>query len=984
MKPNFALSLSFEGLRLMHRAGSGWALVGEVALDDADLNGALTRLRAAALRLEPDGMATKLLIPDAQIRYLALDGTRTNEDEVRAALDGATPYALADLVYDYSKGGGRTYVAAVARETLDEAEAFAAEHGFNPVSFVAVPDPFAFVGEPFFGATGAAGDQEVTRDDEPVVVIGHAPTGPDEGAPEASLEPADETGAAARPDAADTDTIDPSPEDTAKEDLVSAPVPPADEAEAARPEPQDDADDPDPAPVQNAPPFFGTRRAAAPADPAPERPAPPRLTAPRPEPHPENHDEDDTGEAPAVSFGSRRNEAPLVAIPTSEDAAPPPLSFNPGMGSAPVNFPAANVAATSPDDAATAPTLKANRPADVPRDTAPALAASLTATPDPAPATETAAPAADTDTATGLFRSRRKAPDPQAPMDESERLTIFGARKPPQKVGGKPRFLGLILTALLILLLLAVAALAALNDEAIARWLGWDAAPVETAAAPPARPTMEPGTPQAPASGSSAPAVPLPEVPAPVTAPPARPDPGAPASAQPQVQRDTPAAPDDVAPEDTPAEAPADPDARADAPDPTPRAAAAGTVLSPAEAQRIYAATGVWQRAPRIPDSPSGQAFEEIPVSEAFATPEPRPPRGLPAGTAQDAVIARPPNPPAPDTEFAFGPDGFVVATPEGALTPDGILAFAGAPPLSPPPRPGTEPPERTVLDQLAGIIPDAAPTRPDPEDQVMVIAARPLLTPPVRRGTQPPATEPESAASPSDEGLTVIAGAPPLLPPARPGTPPPAAVSPDEAETVELVAGPPPLVPPARPDAAAGLTTDGAPGLRPRPRPDGLAPAAPDAESATGADEASLALDTEIAAAVRQASARPDPFADATEQAPRASLRPGLRPGDFERVVASAQPAPAVAEPASPSGPTIARVARAATNEGAINLRRINLIGVYGSTSDRRALVRLSNGRYSRVTVGDRLDGGRVRAIGTGSLIYSKRGRRITLEVGG
>ena len=988
MKPNFALSLSFEGLRLMHRAGSGWALVGEVALDDADLNGALARLRAAALRLEPDGMATKLLIPDAQIRYLALDGTGTDEDDVRAALDGATPYALADLVYDYSKGGGRTYVAAVARETLDEAEAFAAEHGFNPVSFVAVPDPFAFVGEPFFGPTGAAGDQEVTRDDEPVVVIGHAPIDPDAIAPEEQLEPAAETVEAARPAAADTDAIEPSPEETAQEDTVSEHVPRADEAEAAGPAPGEEADDPGPAPAEEAPPFFGTRRAAAPADPAPERPAPPRLTVPRAEPHREYHDEDDTGEAPGVSFGSRRGAAPLLASLESEDSSPPPLSFAPGAGSAPVNGPAEDLSATPPDDAATAPTLKADRPADVPRDTAPALAASLTATPGPVPAAETAASAAETDTETGLFRSRRKAPDPQAPMDESERLTIFGARKQTQPVGGKPRFLGLILTALLILVLLAVAALAALNDEAVARWLGWDAAPVETAAAPPARPAMDPGAPKAPASGSAAPEIPQPEVPAPVTAPPARPDPGAPASAQPQVQTDTPARPNEAAPEAPPAEAPSDPVERADAPDPTPRAVSAGTVLSPAEAQRIHAATGVWQRAPRIPDSPSGQAFEQIPVSKAFATPEPRPPRGLPAGAARDAVIARPPNPPAPDTEFDFGPDGFVVATPEGALTPDGILAFAGAPPLSPPPRPGTEPPERTVLDQLAGIIPDAAPTLPDPDDQVMVIAARPLLTPPVRPGTQPPAADPgpETAAPPADEGLTVIAGAPPLVPPVRPDTPPPAAAPADEGGTVDLVAGPPPLTPPARPDAAAaaGPATNGTPGLRPRSRPDGLVPAAPDADDATGADEASLALDTEIAAAVRQAAARPDPFADATEQAPRASLRPGPRPNDFERVVASAQPAPAVARPARPSGPTSARVARAATDEGAINLRRVNLIGVYGSTSDRRALVRLSNGRYTRVTVGDRLDGGRVRAVGAGSLVYTKRGRRITLEVGG
>jgi type IV pilus biogenesis protein PilP len=99
---------------------------------------------------------------------------------------------------------------------------------------------------------------------------------------------------------------------------------------------------------------------------------------------------------------------------------------------------------------------------------------------------------------------------------------------------------------------------------------------------------------------------------------------------------------------------------------------------------------------------------------------------------------------------------------------------------------------------------------------------------------------------------------------------------------------------------------------------------------------------------------------------------------------VANARPAPAVAQPVRPSGPTTTSVARAATEENAINLRRVNLIGVYGSSNDRRALVRLSNGRYSRVTVGDRLDGGQVQAIGPSSLIYVKRGRQITLEIGG
>ena len=76
--------------------------------------------------------------------------------------------------------------------------------------------------------------------------------------------------------------------------------------------------------------------------------------------------------------------------------------------------------------------------------------------------------------------------------------------------------------------------------------------------------------------------------------------------------------------------------------------------------------------------------------------------------------------------------------------------------------------------------------------------------------------------------------------------------------------------------------------------------------------------------------------------------------------------------------------VAQNATLDNAINLRDVNLIGIYGGSSDRRALVRLGNGRYVRVTVGDRLDGGRVTAISAGALSYTKSGRALTLEVAG
>ncbi|NNE86497.1 MAG: hypothetical protein HKN27_00345 [Silicimonas sp.] len=74
---------------------------------------------------------------------------------------------------------------------------------------------------------------------------------------------------------------------------------------------------------------------------------------------------------------------------------------------------------------------------------------------------------------------------------------------------------------------------------------------------------------------------------------------------------------------------------------------------------------------------------------------------------------------------------------------------------------------------------------------------------------------------------------------------------------------------------------------------------------------------------------------------------------------------------------PSNASVARQATIENAIRLNRINLVGVYGAPSDRRALVRLSSGRYIKVKVGDRIDGGTVARITDSELLYQK-GRRV------
>ena len=79
---------------------------------------------------------------------------------------------------------------------------------------------------------------------------------------------------------------------------------------------------------------------------------------------------------------------------------------------------------------------------------------------------------------------------------------------------------------------------------------------------------------------------------------------------------------------------------------------------------------------------------------------------------------------------------------------------------------------------------------------------------------------------------------------------------------------------------------------------------------------------------------------------------------------------------------PSSADVARQATIEDAIRLNRINLVGVYGLASDRRALVRLPSGRYVKVKIGDRIDGGTIAAISEDTLLYRKGGRSYELNM--
>lgn len=806
MTTNFALSLSFDGIRLLHRVTDGWHLVGETGLEVEDLAAILTEIRDDALRIDPTGIRAKILIPDDQIKFVTLETAQTELADVMHALEGATPYPIDELAVDFDRNGGRTFIAAVARETLAEAEAFATEHGFTPVCFAAVPDALTFKSEVFFGPASGAGSDTIERDEVPVIQTGVAVIPPD-------------------PDAAPLFT--PRPRETAP-DVTPKPenTPPA---AASSSETSKDAD--------------------AAIDPVAASPVAPTIDA-------------QTSNAPPVV------DAPVVAAPTIGKAVvtpkPPALSTAAPVVSAPA---------------------------------APAVSAPIIDAPKPvAPPAPEAAEVSDDLTKEGFFASRRKkkaaaAPVAAATQTRKEKKAAAFATKQAQPVRGKPRFLGLILTVLLIAFMGLVALWAStLSEEDVAGWFGFGTGGiVKTADAPP------------------------PEIVA---------------AAQP-IQPDVA---DATTSETAPIEAVL----------PQVRDVQTGRVLSPAEANRIYAATGVWQRAPRLPLEPRTDTMTatmpEI-ARAGFSQSQPQMPfAGL---MGPDLALLAPVNPLPPGTDFDRNENGLVRATPQGALTPQGVLVFAGPPPRKPPLRAVAEPGvELAALPAPAG-------------NGVVVVQGRPAVVPPLRP-TDAALPAPEEAAPAVDLAL---AG---LRPKSRPAG---------------LAPAPAPVV-----DTALA-------GLRPKTRPAGLVP------TAVAAPAPDI---TDVVAAIAEA-APVSPLVNPTPRAVAASSRPDIRPNNFARVVAraqdlqaqqdarasAAQPAAAVSNaPATPSGNVPGGVARAATYDNAIRLRDVNLIGVYGTTSSRRALVRLGNGRFVKVEVGSRLDGGRVTAIGDSVLKYVKRGQTISLQL--
>lgn len=997
MKPTFALDLTRETIGLLHRTPKGWLSIGEVAFDAPDLAEALDYLRKTALGLSPMGVATKLILPNSQILYTEIHAPGPSRDEKRrqiaAALEGRTPYPVEDLAFDWSGKGATVKVAVVAKETLAEAEAFAVEHRLNPVSFVAIPEEGSFVGEPWFGPTAAAADilaedETVDRDREPVSILhrelpraelAEAATVaepkllpdpvPELTAPEAATAP--DTGSKTAASAEDDDPL-PGLEEALNADLPEPETLPASASlpEAAPPA-IETSDDPD----EETPPVS---LADAPEDAASAKPAAPRIETPNlpPEPAPEPEEapfahvtdtsafpEDETDLPPARKDPAGTEPGParptLAATDRTEDDIPPAPS-----SAAMVAFASRRAAAGDP---AARPVNGVTRPAVAANGVArPAVAKPAAAKGFSGLVTAPSIPGTRAKVKTKGGEIPRPSVGPTTVKSPARPGGTFGTALPAKRRSGT---VFMVMVGLLLLFLALVAAWAsyfmgsrgAAQQSAAVTEIIPDASDEMLADMQDPEGLTDP-LPEAEGMTQSADLDALATESLPVASE---------GEADLAAEADTAALSDPVDVEALAADSVgATPEP---APEPVPDPVAE-TLAAPAPEPAPATALTTEVAAAAAPVEDQDEIFLSAmdappPALDALALP---PLAGL-RDSLPDPVMP----PPAPGTVYQFDAAGLLKPTPDGILSPDGVFLIAGKPPLVPPSRSEVA----SAAAQAAAAV-SAPPTDATDaadaslvtlEDAASAVAAPEIAVP----------ADPEMAGfrpRPRPEGLT----------------PAPSAAD-DDASL-------------GTPDASQFAT------LRPLPRPANVATAAAAVlpASATpadlGAQGASLTAQAEaklaeaaaleaqnpsIVAISMRPAARPQDMSRAVEAAVAAAVR---EPAPKEAVVEVAAAAPAavapkpeeideldepdVAHAPAPSIPTKASVAKQATFVKAINLSKINLIGTYGTDSRRYALIRQANGKYKKVKVGDKIDGGTIKAITETEVRYQKGGRLVSLTM--
>ena len=363
---------------------------------------------------------------------------------------------------------------------------------------------------------------------------------------------------------------------------------------------------------------------------------------------------------------------------------------------------------------------------------------------------------------------------------------------------------------------------------------------------------------------------------------------------------------------------------------------------------------------------------DEIFLADADTPPQTSDPLALPQMVANadpppDANAAPPPF----GTLYTFDAQGLINPTPEGILTPEGVLLIAGAPKIVPPTRPAAVTTPVASAAPAAGIAATAAAAAPTPAGEASTAAPADIGS------TAATAVIPDAGLTTTTATAAEPIYSDPALADKRPKLRPEGLVNPASATAKQGEA--------LAPAADSRFAT-----VRPQVRPAAMttqtAAIAPDAAVTNAAANASLALNgvkpSKLTVAVSKMPAvRPNGMNQAVNAAVAAAVRAPEPQQQTARAAPEAEAEPEV-QAAAPSLPTNASVAKQATTVDALNLSRVALLGIFGTSAGRYAMIRQSTGGVKRVVVGDSIDGGRIAAITENAVQYQKGGRMLTLAL--
>ncbi len=306
------------------------------------------------------------------------------------------------------------------------------------------------------------------------------------------------------------------------------------------------------------------------------------------------------------------------------------------------------------------------------------------------------------------------------------------------------------------------------------------------------------------------------------------------------------------------------------------------------------------------------------------------------------------------------------------------VQVIRGLPELLPKLRSGAEIPPQVAVLEIQPVVTIVETIPADPETIATaargfaIIQGRPEIVP-VRRVIPPP---------PVDPVVAEIAAQPELATPAEAG---------DEVAVIEIATAEQQVNPPEFTGTIPVVA--GQPDRLPILRSGDAIPDQLPVE--TAAIDPAVALANSLRAKRRPAAianipAPGDPML--SDAAPALAVVPAHRNAGFSanaaRIIELTSNRPRAVAPVVPADPqtvnlpTTASVARAATIDNGINLRKTSLIGIFGTADHRNVLIRMSGGRMLQLSLGDRFSGWQVVAIGEDSVRIQKGNRTEILRM--